>query len=65
MLIDALLSQSKDAIWVSDEHFKIIEVNNTFCEISGYRKEDVMGKEFKALTKDGRDRQLEQMIQQE
>ncbi|MDI4670221.1 EAL domain-containing protein [Pseudoalteromonas shioyasakiensis] len=64
-LMDALLSQSKDGIWVTDEQFRIIEINNAFSEISGYKKADVLGKKFKALTQAGRDTQLEEIIQQE
>lgn len=65
MLIDALLSQSKDAIWVCDEQFRILDINSAFSEITGYKRGDVIGKKFKALTQDGRDRQLETLIQQE
>ncbi|GKW54166.1 hypothetical protein NCCP2140_32190 [Pseudoalteromonas sp. NCCP-2140] len=64
-LMDALLSQSKDGIWVTDEQFRIIEINNAFSEISGYKKTDIIGKKFKALTQAGRDTQLEEIIQQE
>ena len=46
-LMDALLSQSKDGIWVTDEQFRIIEINNAFSEISGYKKADVLGKNSK------------------
>ncbi len=65
LLVDALLSQSKDAIWITDEKFNILEINNIFSEISGYSKSDVIGKQFKALTPDGHDKQLEKIIQQE
>ena len=42
-LMDALLSQSKDGIWVTDEQFRIIEINNAFSEISfAYAQTQVM-----------------------
>ena len=62
---DALLSKAKDAIWITDEDFNIIEINDAFSEITGYQKVDVIGKKFKALTQSGRDQQLEAIILQE
>ncbi|WP_194441859.1 putative bifunctional diguanylate cyclase/phosphodiesterase [Pseudoalteromonas simplex] len=65
VFVDALLSKSKDAVWVTDDEFNIIEVNRTFSEISGFSKDDVIGKRFKAHTSNGRDQQLEAIIKQE
>lgn len=65
VFVDALLSKSKDAVWVTDDEFNIIEVNRTFSEISGFSEDDVIGKRFKAHTSNGRDQQLEAIIKQE
>ncbi len=65
VFVDALLSKSKDAVWVTDDEFNIIEVNKTFSEISGFSEDDVIGKRFKAHTSNGRDQQLEAIIKQE
>lgn len=65
VFVDALLSKSKDAVWVTDDEFNIIEVNRTFSEISGFSEDDVIGKRFKAHTSNGRDQQLEVIIKQE
>jgi diguanylate cyclase (GGDEF)-like protein/PAS domain S-box-containing protein len=65
VFVDALLSKSKDAVWVTDDEFNIIEVDRTFSEISGFSEDDVIGKRFKAHTSNGRDQQLEAIIKQE
>lgn len=64
-LANALMTQSKDAIWIADENFKITKVNRAFTTISGYKLEDVIAKKPKALTLEGRDRKLESLIYNE
>lgn len=61
-LITALMTQSKDAIWIADEQFNITHINPAFTTITGFSASDVIGKTPKVLTKKGRDRNLESLI---
>lgn len=40
----ALIDQAPDAIFVSDQKFRIIEANTRACEMSGYSREEVLRK---------------------
>ncbi len=64
-LANALMKQSKDAIFIADENFKVTEINSAFTTISGYQLDDVITKKLKALTPQGRDRSLESLIYNE
>jgi len=64
-LVTALMTQSKDAILIADENFEITVVNQAFTTISGYKLEDVIAKKPKALTQQGRDKKLENLIYDE
>ncbi|WP_462152048.1 sensor domain-containing protein [Pseudoalteromonas xiamenensis] len=61
----ALMSHSKDAIWLADEQFKIVEVNDAYCQVTGFKPDNVIGKRPKIKTKTGRNRQLESYIARE
>ncbi|NMR26304.1 EAL domain-containing protein [Pseudoalteromonas sp. NEC-BIFX-2020_015] len=64
-LSNALMAQSKDAIWIADEHLQITQINPAFTHICGYKPEDVIGKKPKLLTINGRDHKLENLINNE
>lgn len=49
-LSSTVFDNSSDAIMVSDRHNRIISVNTAFCEITGYTREDVLGKDPKMLS---------------
>lgn len=61
-LANALMAQSKDAIWIANEHFQITNINQAFTTICGFTLADVVGKKPKALTVNGRDKKLESLI---
>ncbi|MGO2129551.1 MAG: EAL domain-containing protein [Pseudoalteromonas prydzensis] len=61
-LANALMAQSKDAIWIANEHFQITNINQAFTTICGFTLADVAGKKPKALTVNGRDKKLESLI---
>ena len=61
-LANALMAQSKDAIWIANEDFQITKINQAFTTICGFTLADVVGKKPKALTVNGRDRKLESLI---
>jgi diguanylate cyclase (GGDEF)-like protein/PAS domain S-box-containing protein len=42
--LSAVLDHSNDAVMIMDDHGQILAVNKTFCIVSGYREEDVLGK---------------------
>jgi diguanylate cyclase (GGDEF)-like protein/PAS domain S-box-containing protein len=39
-----VIASSNEAILITDPQAKIVEVNDAFCEITGYSKQEVMGK---------------------
>jgi len=41
---DSLFMNSSEGICITDAQEKIVEVNPTLCQITGFRKEDVLGK---------------------
>jgi diguanylate cyclase (GGDEF)-like protein/PAS domain S-box-containing protein len=41
--IRALLEQASDGIHILDRHGKVIEVSNSFCQMLGYGKEELLG----------------------
>jgi diguanylate cyclase (GGDEF)-like protein/PAS domain S-box-containing protein len=45
-----VFDNSSDAIMVSDHKNRIISVNSAFCEITGYAREEVLGKDPKMLS---------------
>ncbi len=61
-LANALMAQSKYAIWIANEHFQITNINQAFTTICGFTLADVVGKKPKALTVNGRDKKLESLI---
>ncbi|MBB1478516.1 MULTISPECIES: EAL domain-containing protein [unclassified Pseudoalteromonas] len=61
-LVNALMTQSKDAIWIANEQFQITNINQAFTTICGFTLADVVGKKPKAFTVNGRDKKLESLI---
>ena len=61
-LANALMAQSKDAIWIANEDFQITDINQAFTTICGFTLADVVGKKPKAYTVEGRDKKLESLI---
>jgi len=59
---DMLMTHSKDAIWLADEHFNVLKVNDAYTDITGYSAEALVGHKPKIYNEDGRDRALEQHI---
>ena len=43
-LVNALMTQSKDAIWIANEQFQITNINQAFTTICGFTLADVVGK---------------------
>ncbi|MEW5806959.1 MAG: PAS domain S-box protein [Acidobacteriota bacterium] len=44
-----MIENSNDAVWVLDRDGRFQLVNNSFQEITGYRKKEIMGKSFKSI----------------
>ncbi len=45
MLVDrhnAIISTTQDGFWVADKNGKILEVNDTYCQMSGYSKDELV-----------------------
>ncbi|CCQ09951.1 diguanylate cyclase/phosphodiesterase (GGDEF & EAL domains) with PAS/PAC sensor(s) [Pseudoalteromonas luteoviolacea B = ATCC 29581] len=61
----ALMDHSKDAIFLTDEQFHIIEVNEAYCNVMGFQAGQVIGHRPKIMTKTGRNKNLEQKIAEE
>ncbi|MAD89451.1 MAG: hypothetical protein CMK64_07075 [Pseudoalteromonas sp.] len=59
---DMLMTHSKDAIWLADEQFNVLKVNQAYSDITGYSAETLVGHRPKIYTENGRDRALEQHI---
>ncbi|TLX47871.1 hypothetical protein C1E24_06435 [Pseudoalteromonas phenolica] len=59
---DMLMTHSKDAIWLADEHFNVLKVNQAYSDITGYSADALVGHKPKIYTEQGRDRRLEQHI---
>lgn len=64
-LTTALLKQTKEAIWVADNEFKIQQVNEIFTQITGFDEQSVINKNPRIYSAIGRNRKLERLIQQE
>ncbi len=50
--IAAIAFETKDAIIVTDIHKNIIRVNNSFCQVTGYRAEDAVGRSANFINSD-------------
>ena len=48
--LDNIIESSIDSIVVSDSEGKIIRVNRAFLELSGYKKEEIIGHDYRAPT---------------
>ena len=59
---DMLMTHSKDAIWLADEQFNVLKVNQAYSDITGYSAESLVGHKPKIYTEQGRNRALEQHI---
>ncbi|ALO41084.1 bifunctional diguanylate cyclase/phosphodiesterase [Pseudoalteromonas phenolica] len=59
---DMLMTHSKDAIWLADEHFNVLKVNQAYSDITGFSADALVGLKPKIYTEQGRDRKLEQHI---
>jgi diguanylate cyclase (GGDEF)-like protein/PAS domain S-box-containing protein len=55
-IADSLFNNSSEGICLVDADERIIEVNPTFCKISGYLKEELFGKTPRMLASDLQDR---------
>lgn len=42
-IANSLFNNSSEGICITDDNERIVEVNPTFCKISGYRKEELLG----------------------
>ncbi len=45
----SLFNSTSDGIWIQDLTGKIVEINDAYCEMSGYTSEDLLGKPFTLL----------------
>ena len=45
----AIVENSHDGILVVDESYKIVYANNKFCELLGYPREDIVGRDFRTF----------------
>ncbi|MFY8351985.1 EAL domain-containing protein [Pseudoalteromonas sp. SSM20] len=61
-LTSALLAQTQEAVWISDEALKVLNVNKTFYTITGFSQADVKGKQLKVFDGESRNTKLEQII---
>ncbi|SFD02659.1 EAL domain-containing protein [Pseudoalteromonas denitrificans] len=61
----ALLKQTKEAIWIANHDFEIKQVNKIFTQITGFDEQEVINKNPTIYSSKGRNKKLEQLIQQE
>ena len=57
-LAAAVFDCSSDAIIVTDAHNTIVSVNPAFCEITGFKREEVIGKDPKMLSSGRQEREF-------
>ena len=64
-LTSALLKQTKEAIWIANNEFKIQKVNDIFTQITGFDESSIINKNPRIYSAKGRNKKLERLIQQE
>ncbi|UCE79969.1 MAG: EAL domain-containing protein [Nitrospiraceae bacterium] len=57
-LISSIYENSNEAILITDMSANIIDVNETFCRITGYAREELIGKNPKIMKSDKHDREF-------
>ncbi len=61
-LIQSLLSQTHEGVWIANHEFNVTRVNQAFTQISGFEETDILGKRPKLLAKNGTQFEIEQVI---
>ncbi len=57
-LANAIIQQSTEAIVLTDRHAQIVNVNEAFCQITGYAREELIGKNPRLLKSQRHDRRF-------
>lgn len=57
-----ILKTTKDGFWQTDLSGELLDVNSTYCQMSGYTREELLGMKIAALEAQDSPRQIEQHI---
>ncbi|WP_339080647.1 EAL domain-containing protein [Pseudomonas sp. TMP9] len=64
-LAATVFEATREGIVILDPHYRLLSVNQAFCELTGYRQDEVLGKSAISLTSSDDSRRQYQRIRQE
>jgi PAS domain S-box-containing protein len=62
LLFESIFATTRDAIYVTDEDYRCVMVNQAFCDLTGYTQKELIGKKVASLLVDDMDESMYQQI---